>query len=52
VSYDVDVLGNLTFKWPGFKTLGYAVSFRQEGNKPIAEASIRYYISSAMLDAE
>ena len=52
VSHDIDALGDFALEWPGLKTLGYAISFRQEGNEPSTEASIRYYISSAVLSAE
>jgi predicted transposase YbfD/YdcC len=52
VSHDINALGDLAFEWPGLKTLGYAVSFRQEDGKPATSASIRYYISSAKLSAK
>lgn len=51
-----DVIGDfvdLSFEWPGLKTLGVAISFRQEGDDIRDKTmSVRYYISSAKLTAK
>jgi predicted transposase YbfD/YdcC len=51
-----DVFGDfvdLSFEWPHLKTLGVAISFRQEGdNIRDKTMSVRYYISSAKLTAK
>ena len=52
VSHDINLLDDIALEWPGIKTLGYIVSFRKEGDKPVTEPSVRYYISSAKLSAE
>ncbi|MFT5815018.1 MAG: hypothetical protein ACI9VT_002789 [Psychroserpens sp.] len=31
VNHDSALLGDIALEWPGIKTLGYIVSFRQEG---------------------
>jgi hypothetical protein len=45
-------LDDIAFEWPSIQTLGYIVSFRKEGDKPIIEPKVRYYISSAKLSGE
>ena len=47
-----DVFVDLVLEWFELKTLGVAVSHRMKGNDKAGEISIRYYISSAELDAE
>ena len=42
VNYDTCFLGDIAFEWPSIKTLGYIVSFRTEGEKPVTEPSVRY----------
>lgn len=47
-----DEFVDLAMEWPELKTLGIAVSHQMEGDDKAGEVSIRYYISSAELDAE
>ena len=51
-----DVIGDfvdLSFEWPGLKTLGVAISFRQQSDDIRDKTmSVRYYISSAKLTAK
>ena len=51
-----DVFGDfvdLSFEWPELKTLGLAISFRQEGDDIRDKTmSVRYYVSSAKLTAQ
>jgi predicted transposase YbfD/YdcC len=42
----------LSYYWPGLKTVGVVMSFRSEGDEVPAEPMIRYYISSAELSAK
>ncbi|WP_168016705.1 hypothetical protein [Halomonas salinarum] len=37
----------LSYEWPGLKTVGVVMSFRQEGDEAPEAPMIRYYISSA-----
>lgn len=45
-----DEIGDLAFEWPGLQTLGYVVSLREK-NGEACIASVKFYISSAELDA-
>ncbi|MGF1756530.1 ISAs1 family transposase [Photobacterium sagamiensis] len=47
-----DEFVDLSFEWPGMKSIGVAVSHRVEGDDESGEVSVRYFISSAELDAE
>ncbi|MGF1903788.1 ISAs1 family transposase [Aliivibrio salmonicida] len=47
-----DEFVDLAMEWPDLKILGIAVSHRMEGDDKTGEVNIRYYISSAELDAE
>jgi len=42
----------LSYEWPGLKTVGVVMSFRSEGDKVPTEPMIRYIISSADLSAK
>ena len=42
----------LSYEWPGLKTVGVVMSFRSEGDKVPTEPMIRYTISSANLSAK
>ncbi len=42
----------LSYEWPGLKTVGVVMSFRQEGDEAPEAPMIRYYISSAKLSAK
>ena len=42
----------LSYEWPGLKTVGVVMSFRSEGDKVPTEPMIRYTISSADLSAK
>ena len=55
LNYDIfDEFVNYSFNWPGMKTLGVAMSFREINGDMlnIDDICIRYYISSASLTAE
>ncbi|GAB2581474.1 ISAs1 family transposase [Nitrincola alkalisediminis] len=52
VSDVFDEFVNLSFDWPGMKSVGVAISFRQEGETIPDHAQVRYYISSEILTAE
>ena len=43
VSHDVEQLGGIALKLSDLKTLGYVVGFRQEGDKPMTDALVRFY---------
>ncbi|WP_304525790.1 ISAs1 family transposase [Halomonas sp. I5-271120] len=42
----------LRYEWPGLKTVGMVMSFRQEGDETPEMPMICYYISSAELSAK
>ena len=52
VSKLFDDFVNLSFHWLGMKSVGVAISFRQEREAIPDHAQIRYYISSEVLIAE
>ena len=49
-----DEFVNLSFDWPGMKTLGVALAIREVDGRDLAleDITLRYYISSAELSAE
>ncbi|MCE9664052.1 ISAs1 family transposase [Halomonas sp. M5N1S17] len=52
VSEITDEFQEISNEWPGMKTLGVVMSFRQEGEGAPEAPMIRYYISSADLSAK
>ena len=52
VSEITEEFQELSYEWPGLKTVGVVMSFRQEGDEAPEEPMIRYYISSAELTAK
>jgi len=52
VKYFTEEFQDLSYAWPGLKTVGVVMPFRSEGDKAPAEPMIRYYISSADLSAK
>ena len=47
VSEVTDEIKEFSYEWPGLKSVGVVMSFRQEGDGVPEAAMIRYYISSA-----
>jgi len=43
---------DLSYEWPGLKTVGVVMSFRTESGQTPEEPTLRYYISSAELSAK
>jgi predicted transposase YbfD/YdcC len=53
VNNDLSVLGDLEYEWPELKTMGIVSSFRVDKDIGTEKSfSVRYYISSKVLDAE
>jgi predicted transposase YbfD/YdcC len=53
VNNDLSVLGDLEYEWPELKTMGIVSSFRVDKEIGTEKSfSVRYYISSKVLDAE
>ncbi|MBF8224040.1 ISAs1 family transposase [Halomonas sp. 328] len=51
VSEITDEFQEISYEWPGMKTVGVVMSFRQKGDGAPEIPMIRYYISSAELSA-